>query len=184
VISNDCGEVSDEVNVSFDTQEPIVDLGPSQSLCPGQSVMLDVEQVFSAEYLWSTGSTMPTLHISQSDVYTVTVSTECYSVEDEVLIEAEDCGSEIFIPNIFSPNGDNINDEWVVLINDPSIVGVECIIFDRWGSLVFGTTEAPIVWDGGFNGKSVLPGVYVFVLQLTNGSGEVRMLSGDLTVIR
>ncbi|HLF65377.1 MAG TPA: gliding motility-associated C-terminal domain-containing protein, partial [Saprospiraceae bacterium] len=184
VISNDCGEVSDEVDVSFDTQEPLVDLGGDISLCPDETLILDVTQGFAADYLWSTGSTLSTLLISQPDVYTVTVSTECYSVEDEISIAEEDCASEIFVPNIFSPNGNNINDEWVVLINDPSIVGVECRIFDRWGDVVYESKEAPIVWDGAFNGKNVLPGVYVYMILLVGSNGETRILSGDITVVQ
>jgi gliding motility-associated-like protein len=127
---------------------------------------------------------MPMLQVSQPDVYAVTVSTECYSVSDDVLIEAEDCGGEIYIPNVFSPNGDNVNDEWVVSINDPNVIGIECRIFDRWGDVVFGTKEAPIVWDGVFNGKKVMPGVYVYMIILDERNGGKRTLSGDITLVR
>jgi gliding motility-associated-like protein len=117
-------------------------------------------------------------------VYAVTVSTECYLVQDDVLIAAADCGNEIFIPNIFSPNGDNINDQWIVIFSDPSITGIECRIFDRWGDVVFSTEVNPIMWDGYFNESPVNPGVYVYLIEVERSDGIQEMLSGDITLVR
>jgi gliding motility-associated-like protein len=185
LISNDCGEVRDEISISFDQQEPEVDLDGDVSLCPDEVLTLDVTQGFAAEYLWSTGSMLPTLHISQPDVYAVTVSTECYSVSDDVIIEVDqECGQGLFIPNIFSPNGDNINDEWSVNFSDPLIRGIRCRIFDRWGDVVFSTEVNPIMWDGYFNESPVNPGVYVYLIEVERPDGIQEVLSGDITLVR
>jgi gliding motility-associated-like protein len=72
----------------------------------------------------------------------------------------------------------------MVLLSDSLIAGVECRIFDRWGDIVFESKELPIVWDGVFNNKNVLPGVYVYLLKLKSINGEIRFLSGDFTLIR
>ncbi|HLF63280.1 MAG TPA: gliding motility-associated C-terminal domain-containing protein, partial [Saprospiraceae bacterium] len=184
-IANDCGVSRDEVFVSFDPDVPVVDLKPSLSICPDQSVTLDVTQTFDANYLWNTGSTLPTIIITQPDVYAVTVFTDCYIETDDILIEADDdCEYEIFIPNVFSPNGDGVNDEWMVLLDDLNVIGIECRIFDRWGDLVYKDDATPISWSGEFNGKLMMPGVYVYVLTLESVSGEERIMSGDLTLIR
>ncbi|HLF63862.1 MAG TPA: gliding motility-associated C-terminal domain-containing protein, partial [Saprospiraceae bacterium] len=79
------------------------------------------------------------------DEYAVAVSTNCYSETDNILIEADaDCNHELFIPNVFSPNGDNINDEWTIHFTDPNITSVECRVFGRWGDLMFATKSNPI----------------------------------------
>ena len=184
-ISNDCGVTSDEVFISFDKYVPVVDLEPSLSICPDQTVTLDVTQAFSATYLWNTGSTLPAIVITQPNDYAVTVSTDCYTKTDAIRIEADDdCGQGIFIPNVFSPNGDNINDEWIVYIDDPDVRGIECRIFDRWGNLVFETNEIPVAWNGRFGERELNPGVYVYVVILTKQDGESDVRSGDITLVR
>ena len=50
--------------------------------------------------------------------------------------------------------------------------------------LFFLTTDSPIVWDGIFKGKNVLPSVYVYMVMLTDNNGKTKFLSGDLTLIR
>ncbi|HLF63021.1 MAG TPA: gliding motility-associated C-terminal domain-containing protein, partial [Saprospiraceae bacterium] len=184
-ISNDCGVASDEAVVSFDQDVPILDLGPILSICPEQSVTLDVTQSFDASYLWNTGSTLPSIVITQPDLYAVTVSTECYSISDDILIETNDCvDHEIFIPNIFSPNGDNVNDHWEVHITDPNVMRVKCRIFDRWGNLLFETYEIPITWNGRFGERELNPGVYVYLIIVEKQAGPSDVLSGDVTLIR
>lgn len=186
MISNDCGAETDQINVTFDQQVPVVELGETVSLCPDAALTLDVSQPFIATYLWNTGSAEPSILITLPDLYAVTVSTDCYSTTDEVVIEENaDCDEhEVFIPNVFSPNGDNINDEWVIVPNDLNVVGIECNVFDRWGDLVYQSDDSPIVWDGTFNGKNVMPGVYVYLVKLTDNNGDAKILSGDLTVVR
>jgi gliding motility-associated-like protein len=187
VVSNDCGNVSDEVLVTIDTQVPVVELGADQKLCTGQSLTLNADQEFFSSYLWSTGSTQPSIVITQPDLYAVTVMTDGYEVTDEVVIDEDpECHEDggIYIPNVFSPNGDGVNDEWVVSISDVNISGVQCRIFDRWGELMFETKQLPVAWDGTFRNKNVNPGVYVSIIlfQLQNGESEIH--SGDITLIR
>jgi gliding motility-associated-like protein len=85
---------------------------------------------------------------------------------------------------VFSPNNDNVNDFWEVLI-DPSIdvIGIECSVFDRWGNTVFYSTTIPVEWDGRFNGMALEPGVYVYVLKFTL-ENDLQVLSGSLTLVR
>jgi gliding motility-associated-like protein len=183
-ISNDCGIASDEIIIAFDPNEPEVVLDPV-SLCDGESTFLDVTQPFSADYLWSTGSSSPVLQIATPGNYTVSVQTACYTVEESAqVIASADCDPQIYVPNVFSPNGDNINDFWEVQI-DPALefISIECKIFDRWGNTLFSTATTPILWDGSFNGSALLPGVYVYVLKLTTEE-ETRTLSGSLTLVR
>jgi gliding motility-associated-like protein len=115
----------------------------------------------------------------------VSIITECYSTESSVQVtQSADCDLQVFIPNVFSPNGDGVNDVWEVLI-DPSIdvIGIECNVFDRWGNTVFGARALPISWDGKFNEQALQPGVYVYVVKLIHEK-DSQIHSGSLTLVR
>ena len=89
----------------------------------------------------------------------------------------------IYTPNVFSPNGDAYNNEWV--LSTSSNVFVEsCYIYDRWGSLVF-HSNAPIPkWDGRFEGKDCEAGVYLYSIRYRDTDDILQTVSGDLTLLR
>jgi gliding motility-associated-like protein len=110
--------------------------------------------------------------------------TECYSTESSAQVTySADCDPQIYIPNVFSPNGDGANDVWEVLFEETDITRVECVIFDRWGNTVFGTNSMPVVWDGLSHGEPMLPGVYVYIIRLIDDD-ESQTLSGSLTIVK
>ena len=95
----------------------------------------------------------------------------------------------ICIPNIFSPNGDGINDLLTISVGQ----GVEEItsftIFDRWGNMVFLAEhilpiDPPMSWDGKLKGQTINPGVFTYkmIAEFQDGQREVRY--GDITLIR
>ena len=89
---------------------------------------------------------------------------------------------QLYIPDIFTPDGDGINDLWK--IQSPyGIDIISCKIFDRWGELLY-LSDKNIAWDGTFKGKNVSQGVYVYVIEYRDGSGEKHIVSGDITVVR
>jgi gliding motility-associated-like protein len=96
---------------------------------------------------------------------------------------------DIYIPNVFSPNLDGINDFWT-LDAGLSVVSLNSLqIFDRWGDMVY-FWDAPIPvdewpgWDGVARGEKVNPGVFVYYLEVTLANGETVLKKGDLTVLR
>lgn len=105
------------------------------------------------------------------------------------LISAEQCNSSIvlyleyisiYLPNVFSPNGDNINDYFEVYAGSNSYQNIEMKIFDRWGNLVFEGEK----WDGTYNNQEMSTGVYVYLVRLTSHDGNTTTLSNSLTLIR
>jgi gliding motility-associated-like protein len=96
---------------------------------------------------------------------------------------------DVFIPNIFSPNDDQIND----LFEISSGVGVkeleELTIFDRWGNLVFQKSNFPpndpsYAWDGRMNEKHLNPGVFVYKLIIVFKDQRKEIRFGDVTLMR
>lgn len=105
----------------------------------------------------------------------------------ELVVNVSSKGTNIYIPNIFSPNGDGINDEFTIESNDRSIVIKSFDIYDRWGNVMFTQRDVAlqdfVSWDGWFNGSRVAPNVYVYVLDVVDGSGESKVIYGDLAVV-
>jgi gliding motility-associated-like protein len=94
----------------------------------------------------------------------------------------------IFIPNIFSPNGDNVNDHFTISGRFNLINIAKLQIYDRWGNQVFekvdltpGDEEQG--WDGKFRGEVMQPGVYVFVAEL-DYEDISETVTGNITLVR
>ena len=88
----------------------------------------------------------------------------------------------IYIPNVFTPNGDNLNDYFEV-ISDLSIVS-ELSIFDRWGNLLYFDKSINPKWDGKVKGIDAGVEVYVYMVKGKCKNGKPFFKSGDITLIR
>lgn len=103
---------------------------------------------------------------------------------DEVTIERcfynEDC--EVFVPEGFSPNGDQVNDEACVF--SACITEMEFTIYDRWGEVVFRTTDQAKCWDGTYKGQLLDNAVFAWSLNATLISGTEITKTGNITLIR
>lgn len=92
--------------------------------------------------------------------------------------------TDVFIPEGFSPNGDGINDRFVVA-NVPVDVGVSLEVYNRWGQLVFKDDDYKNTWEGkaqngvrlGGNTKGLADGTYFYVVRLTNGDEFVKFMT-------
>jgi gliding motility-associated-like protein len=93
--------------------------------------------------------------------------------------------ARIFIPNAFTPNGDNVNDQWLASVNVPLDV-FRMEVFDRWGKMVFFSSSPTLGWNGGLqnDASSMVPqGVFVYRLFYKSVFEQVvREASGQVTV--
>jgi gliding motility-associated-like protein len=176
---------SDMVRITFLPTEPEVDLGPDRLLCPNQAMELEVTGA-GATYLWSTGSTDPRIRVTEPGMYWVTIFTLCGQGSDTLVIEEGYCGPLVHVPNAFSPNNDQINDEFLVVIDGPLNL-YELNIFNRWGELIFSSTTPGEAWNGVAQGTVVQDGVYIYKLRyraLSDVGVKAEERIGHVTVIR
>ena len=123
--------------------------------------------------------------IYESTVVYVTISGGACTQTLEVPVHVRDmvCGPpNVFIPNAFTPNGDGNND--ILLVRGNNLTNILFRIFDRWGELVFETTDQSIGWDAKFKGRDVDPAVYDYYLEVDCLGGETYFEKGNVTVIR
>ena len=110
------------------------------------------------------------------------------------LLPEEECSIDtisrnVFIPNVFSPNGDNRNDYFYISASQEEVEIRFMRIYDRWGDLLLEKNNVlpndPLQgWDGRWNGTVVNPGVYVWSVELNYPDGLVELLVGNVTLIR
>ena len=106
----------------------------------------------------------------------------------DVIPEVPMITDNIYTPNVFSPNGDGVNDHWTIHSRMNNTYVQELTIFDRWGELIFHKAgfvlNTFVGWDGTLNGKKMNPGVFVYIGKLTLGDGKEVVVKGDVMLVR
>jgi gliding motility-associated-like protein len=86
----------------------------------------------------------------------------------------------VFVPNAFTPNSDGTNDTFHV--NGENLQDFKMLVYDRWGQVIFETTNPNEGWDGTYNGKPEQNGTYVYQVTAKNLGG--KKLAGGVTLVR
>jgi gliding motility-associated-like protein len=193
---------------SFTIAQPdqiTIDLGDDYQISYGESVELVPEisnAVGAPIFSWTSSTSTDTITCNQPDcasimakplynaLYTARVEDEngCVAIGD-VQIKV-DVLRGVFVPNGFTPNGDNENDKVVVFAKTKMIEKINVLrIYDRFGSLVyemhdFAPNDMTIGWDGNFRGKEAEQGVYTFHLVARYIDGYEEPASGNVTLLR
>lgn len=90
--------------------------------------------------------------------------------------------SQIYVPNAFTPNGDNMND--ILYVRSNVIKRIYFVIYDRWGEKVFETYNMTIGWNGTYNGKLCDPGVFDYYMKAVCINDKEFIKKGNITLIR
>lgn len=139
-------------------------------------------------YIWNPSYSLTAQNISspvakpeQTTTYTLSATNYYCTQHDQMIIIVE--GSDLIIPERFSPNNDGVNDVF-------EIVGVEqypnCFmrIYDRWGQEIYQKIAYSYenAWDGKGVSRDVTPGVYFYVLELRDENDQI--IKGSITIVR
>ena len=188
---NACGQgpTSDTLTV---TVQPIPhpDLGNDLLLCSGDNHLLDPGNFPGCTYLWSDGSTSTTLNYMAPELIpddsttlqvniSVTVTQANCIVSDAIILTIRDCEVAMDLPNVFTPNGDGHNDVFKPG-RKKGIVKMTTSIFNRWGKLIYNTSDLSINWTG----DGAADGVYYYYITCTDFDGEVTSKNGTITLLR
>ncbi len=167
----------DEITLDIDREE-----------CMDEPVTLTA--TLPGSYLWSDGTTGPSIMVKEEGVYNVEITTSCGLFSQNTSLSLVDCACNFFVPNVFSPNGDGLNDLLAVSSScRPEITNFQFAIIDRWGNMVYQAIDPQrISWDGTFKNEMLDSGVFTYVLsyELNSPGGNIdyAQKSGDLTLIR
>jgi len=198
IATNDSGCVyTDSINVQVSNlaQADVAAEALQDTIAAGFSTTLFANPAsLNYSYSWSpsAGLTDPDFSSTeasptQTTTYTVLVTDEnnvcAYSADVTIYVVEVICGEpEIFIPSGFTPNGDGQNDK--VFVRGKNIASLDFKIFNRWGELVFETTNQDRGWDGTFRGNQADSEVFVYYLDVICIDGQRYQTKGDITLIR
>jgi gliding motility-associated-like protein len=162
--------------------------GGNKKMCAGESVVLGTDDDSRRQYRWSPAvglsdstAAKPLASPTETTTYYLYVIDEFVQESyDTVTVEVIYC--DIFIPNIFSPNGDGQND--VLYVRGQGIEQLSFVVYNRWGQKVFETKDPNHGWDGTINGKPAETGVYVYHVNAVLHDGLVVSRHGDVTLVR
>ena len=166
---------------------PQVNLGADTAICPGGDGIRLADQInqntTGALWLWNTGQTTSSIIVGQPGIYYVKVSVDGCVSTDTVIVN-NDCYMDV--PNVFSPNGDGINDYFYPRqLLTKGLAAFKMDIYNRWGQLIFTTNALDgRGWDGNFNGVPQPEGVYIYVIEGEFKDAEHTHRQGNITLLR
>ncbi|MBK9105542.1 MAG: gliding motility-associated C-terminal domain-containing protein [Saprospiraceae bacterium] len=170
--------------VTIDYSLPVTfDLGPDRTICDGDLLVLDPGLNSPLEYLWQDQSTEGTYVVQSAGDYWLQVKDACSTAADTITVAVDQCQCRLYFPNVFSPNGDLVNDE-ALPVATCEMTYCRLKIFDRFGDQVFESQDAIAGWDGTSRSRPAQSGVYAYVLIYAYKDGIPRMMTGDITLLR
>ena len=190
--------VTDENGCTGEAQQVITEAAPSFIVDAGddQDVQVGEEYEVTAvatgvgiTYTWTgsdgssfTGASFTTTASEEGTItYTVTAISDRCDITDEVVIRVT---NEVTweIANAFSPNDDDLNSDFGIILNSSAASVREFKIFNRWGQVVHNSNAR---WDGKFNGEDQVMDVYTYYIIVENFDGTtLSPITGDVLLMR
>ncbi len=188
-VSNDCG--TDSTSQVLDLAYPTLSiLGPT-TVCDDSplvfSALLNGAQVSATT--WSTGDSTTSINLAvdeDTELSVVVIGSDGCTYSDTLTIDVVGLSGAagFYVPNVFSPNGDGINERFSPVSPNASMFS-EMTIFNRWGKEIFRSTTLSDAWDGSFEGSKVPDGTYVYIVRWKDSCTQVKNERvGHVTLLR
>jgi gliding motility-associated-like protein len=160
---------------------PQFDLPDQISICLGDSILINPEVVATA-YLWSDGDTLVPRYLNNIGQFSLTIYNHRCEWSDYINIDIKS-DSLLKIPNVFTPNDDQINDKFEVVVAYPEVYYLK--VFNRWGEILFETSDWENQWDGKYKNEPVSEGVYFYTCRYKSScNGQLMEKEGFVHILR
>jgi gliding motility-associated-like protein len=134
---------------------------------------------------WSSGATTTSIPVDASGTHSVSVSAPDHCPCSASIRVVDLCATSVHAPNAFTPNADGINDVWRPVWTTNADAILEFTVFDRWGGLLFSSTDLGDGWDGTVNGTPLPSGLYPWIGMAKDPvTSRVSELRGKIALIR
>lgn len=150
--------------------------------CSTHETVLEVVSDFE-HFVWTTGDTTTFISVEEPGTYSVTGSNAF--CDGRASITIDNCEVIVYLPTAITPSrSDGINDLFSIPESVRSeISDFEILIFNRWGEIIFASTDKNFVWDGNVKGKPAVGGVYLYQMRYTPAAGKPVVARGTVTVL-
>ena len=159
--------------------------------CKEESVVLRFNPTNTGSYQWYqdgvpvSGATATNTLVTTAGSFTAIVTNTygCASDPSTAMLVEVPCEIGISLPDIFTPNGDGSNDKI-----KPIVPGIHTFsffrVYNRWGNLVFESTDPDAAWDGSYKGEMQPQDSYSYVIEGYNFRMELIRKQGTITLVR
>jgi len=161
----------------------------SKTILEGQSVQLNaIADASSFEWSPATGLNNPGISNpiatpqQSTTYYVVAKNTTGCARKDSVIIQVN-LLNDVYVPSAFTPDNDGLNDFFKPRVGNQFGL-IYFSVYNRWGKLVFSTSQKGKGWDGSFNSQQQPSGVYVWALKFINKQGKQLIKTGTVVLIR
>ena len=171
---------------------PVISAGPDKTIVVGERTALDGSSTVTnpVSLLWTPPTALinattlrPFAEPRTTTTYTLTIkdANNCTSTDDVTVNVLQDCA---VIMNAFTPNGDGINDLWLVTSGSICMSKVSVAVYNRYGGEVYKNDNYNNNWNGQYNGKPVADGTYYYRVTYRTITGRTFTRTGDVTILR
>ncbi|MGL5890114.1 MAG: gliding motility-associated C-terminal domain-containing protein, partial [Bacteroidia bacterium] len=164
------------------TTPPLINIGSDTVLCTDNFPVILNAAYSNSTYLWNDNTSNPQLTVNTQGQYWVTVSNNCGTLSDSVIITSEECDCYLYIPNAFTPNGDENNNQFGAVSNC-AFSEYTLLIYNRWGEKLYESNNSGVFWDGTYQNTRVPVDVYVYVLIYRFDNLQSGRKYGSVTVL-
>lgn len=173
-----------QISIDPDPIVHIPDYVRDTIVCIGNILRMDVAAPGATHYMWSDNLRIPYREINSPGNFLVRAYNSCSEDLKNFSVKFEECPCDVFTPSAFTPNHDGLNDNFKP-ITKCAAKNYEFKIFNRYGNMIFSTTELNKGWDGKFKNSDQATGVYVWKLQFRNpNNNQLIRKQGTVTLIR
>ncbi len=169
--------------VNLDKDVALLSVGKDTCLTQSNSIKLMATPGYD-KYYWlnSTIATDQFFDINRPGIYSVSVANKCGTKTDSLTV-FDQCDYPLYMPKAFTPNGDNLNDYYRVPPSNKNHL-LSFKIFNRWGKLVFSSTNPLQGWDGRFHNEPLPSDTFIYMIEMEGLSGKRLSEKGSFILLR
>jgi gliding motility-associated-like protein len=172
-------------NIVFNPS-PVVQKEPQKEFCPefNPEIQLDAGQY--AKYIWQSDTSVKVRYYqaTKEGEYKVLVYNQYGCSAEKIFSVKELCKPRLFVPNAFTPGGNNNN---LFKVQYANVKNYQMLIFNRWGEIIFESLDPAISWDGMYRNEMMPVGVYAWVVTYEGNREQYKgpyKAQGSVTLIR
>jgi gliding motility-associated-like protein len=183
VLDNNGCKGSDTTVITTLLPVPILFLPSDTAICSYGSLTLKANTAYQT-YLWSTNALGSSITINQPGLYWLQVKdgNDCEG-KDTVLVSPKECMKGLYVPTAFSPNGDNRNEVFRPLLFG-NVKHYQFTVYNRWGQVIYQTTEPGKGWNGSYGGSTQDSNVFVWTCSYQLEGDALKTERGTVLLIR
>lgn len=150
-------------------------------------IAAEIEWYCDGRYYYGNEITIAWKHPGIYTITAIAISNNCSSIPQMYTVIVTECDELVYwVPNSFTPNGDEFNTKWGPVFKGPhDVEDFRLFVFNRWGEPIWESYDPAGYWDGNYNGCPVADGVYIWTIEFgLSSTANRKKLHGHVTILR